>query len=240
MTNELNTTEIETPTIDSTNENLSTREIMEKNWDLFVHEEEQGDETPDSFDETPAETMPQEEPSFDAVSYLNESFEGLKETLKPRGIASLKEWLESLVELEKLYVNSPKEVIQKLALGAGYALPKQEKAVDILTAYALKNNIPHEKMIQAMQAKQPSFPMLKEGVNQKESPLTKASFQQLIKEELNAYFKEKNQEAKKAKNSSFSPQGVGSKTSSTSGYTSSGKPKTTREILEEGWRLLGL
>ena len=98
----------------------------------------------------------------------------------------------------------------------------------------------NEKMIQAMQAKQPSFPMLKEGVNQKESPLTKASFQQLIKEELNAYFKEKNQEAKKAKNSSFSPQGVGSKTSSTSGYTSSGKPKTTREILEEGWRLLGL
>lgn len=237
MTNELNTTEIETPTIDSTNENLSTREIMEKNWDLFVHEEEEGDETPDSFDETSAETMPQEEPSFDAVSYLNESFEGLKETLKPRGIASLKEWLESLVELEKLYVDSPKEVIQKLALNAGYMLPKKEQAVDILTAYALKNNIPHEKMIQAMQSKNhfgsaPKSPST--------SKMDKSFFQQMIKEELNAYFKEKNQETKKAKNSSFSPQGIGIKMPSSSGYTSAGKPKTTREILEEGWRLLGL
>ena len=238
MTNEMNTTEIETTKMNSTDENLSTREIMEKNWDRLVHEEEQGVEA-SSLEDMPEET-PIEEPSFDAVSYLNESFDGLKETLKPRGIGSLKDWVESLVELEKLYVNSPKEVIQKLALNAGYALPKQEKAVDILTAYALKNHIPHEKMIQAMQAKQPFSPMLKEGINQKESPLTKASFQQLIKEELNAYFKEKNQEAKKAKNSSFSPQGVGSKTTSTSGYTSSGKPKTTREILEEGWRLLGL
>ena len=239
MTNEMNITEIETTKMNSTDENLSTREIMEKNWDRLVHEEEQEGDFLSSFDNKTEET-PVEDPSFDAVSYLNDSFEGLKETLKPRGIGSLKDWVESLVELEKLYVNSPKEVIQKLALGAGYALPKQEKAVDILTAYALKNNIPHEKMIQAMQAKHPFSPMLKEGANQKESPLTKASFQQLIKEELTAYFKEKNQEAKKAKNSSFSPQGVGGKTLSTSGYTSSGKPKTTREILEEGWRLLGL
>lgn len=229
MTEEFETNEMTKTLSEQENETLSTRELMEKNWDLFVKEEEAENA---SSSEPQA---PQQEMAFDAVSYLNESFEGLKETLNTRGIGSLKDWLESLVELEKLYQDSPKELIKQLALSAGFELPKKEAAADILTAYALKNNIPHEKMMLALQQKQSS---LKEG--DRPQMIDKSFVQQLIKEELSAYLKEKTNETQKAKNSSFSPKGVGLKASLDSAYTKSGKPKTTREILEEGWRLLGL
>ena len=175
---------------------------------------------------------------------MNENFESLKETLSKRGIQSAKEWINSLVALEKLYQESPKEVIKQLALQAGFSLPTKQEAAFHLKQYALSNNIPMEKMFLSLLGDTHSLPA------QKETPhnfLAKTDFsslkeeiQKMMKEELSSYFKEKQAETKKAKNSSFSPQGVGTKSLSSSTHTPEGKLKTTRQILEEGCRLLGL
>ena len=252
MTEEFETmeTETKTPSTEAMQEALSTRELMEKNWDRFVTEET-SDEAVESeeLSQSKINEISSEPPEFDALGYLNESFEGLKETLSSRGISNTKEWIHSLVELEKLYQQSPKEVICQLAQKAGFRLPKKEEAVDILSDYAMRHHIPHEKMIAALQNQpQNSFPLQKKSMplalsGQEESvgdPSSKVPLQKMIQEAIQDYFKNQSAETKKAKNSSFSPQGVGLKASSETAYTSSGQPKTTRQILEEGWRLLGL
>lgn len=244
MTDEL---DIEKP-VETTTQNsdtLSTREIMEANWDrLVLPQEEAPSLSTDEKQEAEQSLVPsapdeKEEKTaspFEPVSYLEEHFSDLKEQLNARGISSLKEWVNSLVTLEKEYIRSPETVIFKLAEQAGFSLPKKEDAQQILTDYALKNNISPDVMKKALKAKASSSVVPQE----KAFTLDKSAVQSLIQEGISAYFKEKEAETKKAKNSSFSPSGVGQNVGVNPQYMANGRPKTTREILEEGCRLLGI
>lgn len=238
MTDEINI-EKNTDTINQSpvSNSLSTREIMEANWDRLVLNEEteptEPSSSPQDFDET--NKAPFSEEAFDSGSYLDEHFSVLKEKLALRGISSPKEWLNALVDLEKEYVQSPTKVIFKLAEQAGFHLPNQEEARQILMDYCKKNR--------------PSLPQMPHPVsNEKVSPQfenfinipSKSDVQQMIKEGISAYFKEKEAETQKAKNSSFLPNGVAQKGQSSATHLPNGRLKTTREILEEGCRLLGL
>ena len=70
--------------------------------------------------------------------------------------------------------------------------------------------------------------------------LSKSDVQTLIKQGVEDYFKTKTEESQKAKTAAFTPKGTAQKIQPSKTHTSTGRLKTTREILEEGCALLGI
>ena len=70
--------------------------------------------------------------------------------------------------------------------------------------------------------------------------LSKSDVQTLIKQGVEDYFKTKTEESQKAKTASFTPKGTAQKIQPSQTHTSTGRLKTTREILEEGCKMFGI
>ena len=262
--NDFNLLEDTTKVLDEAN--LSTREFMEKNWDRLVSTPTSVGENQSPPLEGEASTSTAEPPAFDALEHLEQAYEGLKDTLEQKGISSKEEWLKSLIEMEKMYHQKPEQFFrlmqsknaERTLQNQGYDVQKLKEAVlqqGLATVMGLsqaQNNGAQQPFYQPANRALAPMPQGQWGMNmpQQQDPL--AQFKKPVPDEMTSYLKElvqkefasmvqKNQAAtKKAKDASFAPKVTQVPPSTSATHTSSGRLKTTREILEEGCRLLGI
>ena len=247
--------------------NLSTREFMEKNWDRLVSTPTSVGENQSLPVEGEASTSTAESPAFDALEHLEQAYEGLKNTLEQKGISSKEEWLKSLIEMEKMYHQKPEQFFrlmqsknaERTLQNQGYDVQKLKEAVlqqGLATVMGLNQTLQQGRLTQPVyQPTNSAFTPIPQGqwgmtMPPQSDPL--AQFKKPVNEELTSYLKDlvqkefasmvqKNQVAtKKAKDASFAPKVTQVPPSTSATHTPSGRLKTTREILEEGCRLLGI
>ena len=262
--NDFNLLEDTTKVLDEAN--LSTREFMEKNWDRLVSTPTSAGEMQPTLSEQETLNSTTEAPVFNALEHLEQAYDGLKDTLNQKGIFSKEEWLKSLIEMEKMYHQKPEQFFrlmqsknaERTLQNQGYDVQKLKEAVlqqglsTVMGLSQAQNNGAQQPFYQPTNRALAPMPQGQWGMNmpQQQDPL--AQFKKPVNEELTSYLKDlvqkefasmvqKNQAAtKKAKDASFAPKVTQVPPSTSATHTSSGRLKTTREILEEGCRLLGI
>lgn len=90
----------------------TTRAFLEKNWDLLVSETEpqspltEETKTPTSNASCVENQLPQTE-DFNPLAHLDKAYEELKPMLIKKGLSSKEEWIKALVQMDKLYHQTP-------------------------------------------------------------------------------------------------------------------------------------
>lgn len=276
MTENLNQTETNTPisSTDTAQKALTTREILEQNWDRFMNPDEaetasalQSDSVANMADSLP------ENPPFDASHHLDTAYDELKLQLQEKGIASKEEWIKSLVHLDKLYHQD----FDKFLATVHQAQAKEKLKSSNYDVDRLKEAVIHNGLMALMGQNRggttPSYvPQMGQGQMPMQNinaympyamqkmpqmpqmpyhPLDAFKIQQpkadvtgllkdLVQQELKSFIAQNQETSQKAKSASFSPKSTQTPPKGTTTHTASGRLKTTREILEEGCRLLGI
>lgn len=262
MTDSVIETEISSPDlVQSEMQNLSTREILEQNWDRLVEGTE--NQNPPLEAETLVQEQPLEPQPTTVADMVETAFEGLKETLVKKGVSSKEEWIKSLIEMDKIYHENPERLLKELnkehlerQKNDPAFIQKQQRLNELLLNHALKD-------IQKTYAPYPALLSQPTGVYPKNEPFkpsvpkeisdplapkvfergqetyptkpSTAEINALVKEALSAYIAENRLATQKAKEASFHLKSSAVPKPTDNGRTPSGRLKTTREILEEGW-----
>lgn len=276
MTENLNQTETNTPisSNDAPERALTTREILEQNWDRFMNTDEaETASAPQSNLSAENEPSTPEIPPFDANSHLDTAYEELKSQLQEKGVTSKEEWIKSLVYLDKLYhqdfdkflatvhqdqaknkikstcydIDRLKEaVIQKglmALMGQNRGgmtqpfIPQMGQGQMPIQNPSVNPSYLMQKMPQMPQI--PYHPLDAFKIQQPKADMT-SLLKDLVQQELTSFIAKNQETSQKAKSASFTPKATQTPPKGTSTHTASGRLKTTREILEEGCRLLGI
>ncbi len=273
MTENLNQTETNTPisSNDTPERALTTREILEQNWDRFMNTDEAETASASQSDSVTdmANSLP-ENPPFDASHHLDTAYEELKPELSQKGVTSKEEWIKSLVHLDKLYhqdfdkflatvhqaqakeklksSNYDVDRLKEAVIHNGLMALMGQNRAGITPAYVPQmgqGQMPMQNinayMPYAMQKmpQMPYHPLDAFKIQQPKADVT-GLLKDLVQQELKSFIAQNQETSQKAKSASFAPKSTQTPPKGTTTHTASGRLKTTREILEEGCRLLGI
>ncbi len=254
---------------DSKEDALSTREFMEKNWDRLVINSEQTSQENELSSQPDKAPLSEQPPLFDEALHVQTAYDSLKEILSEKGISSKEEWLKSLIEMDALYHKNPDQFFDLMqAKKTQSMLQKQGVDFDLLkdaiVRQGIKNIFNSNEINQTFEAKneqgfshgvgaishpyfnptpQTKAPQMMDPLAPFKKPLTpnmSAYLKDLIQKEVALMVKKNEASTQKAKEASFAPKATSVPPLTSATHTVNGRLKTTREILEEGCKLLGI
>ncbi len=280
----LNDTIDENKTAPEAEKQLSTREILEQNWDRLVENKTADvsfDTSVPSGEAEPISEMKDtpESSDFNLTDFIEKGYQNLKQKTNKNLPASKEEWIKSLIKLDEIFHTEPQKALSLLKQQTLEQLrqspewgQKQQQLNDKLLSYVLKDmflgkkqppvkmpmyplqSVPLQGQVPAFSPSlapflPPQMPMYGGQMTQGQgserpafqtpsapSGLSPNAIKDMIKQELETYVKESRLATQKAQEASFAPQTTAVAVPASKTHTASGRLKTTREILEDGWR----